>query len=187
MMYPKPYDYGLRLRGIEEYKLFLTLLKIEVGSGSRFMDGLAKEAITMIKKRTMKGISVEGKSFKGLSPTYSEKKGSKRRDLSTGRDPEKGMLGAISSIEYRKGPAFKIIIYVKKVLEKWGYGPPNNKYIIAEVHNYGMISGRKRKGRFKMPRAYFFGLNRKERETLKRYQFHNFMRFMEKIKNYLNK
>ena len=167
MNYPKPHDYGFRLRGFDATKGFLERIRKEMGSGSRWMSGMGEEAIRIIKRRTVKGIGVDGKPFKDLSDQYAEKKETRKRTLSSTGNSDQGMLGAISQLEFRKGPAFKIIIYIKKKLNRWGYGRKNNKYIIAEVHNYGMISGRKRKGRFKMPRSWFFGLSRKEREHLR--------------------
>ena len=48
---------------------------------------------------------------------------------------------------------------------------------------FGMISGRKRTGRFKMPRAWFFGLNQQEVDHLRFIQYCNFQRFMKKYKS----
>jgi len=142
---------------------------------SQFLDGLGQETVNMIRRRTLKGIDVNGKRFKKLDPEFAKIKGTTKRKLSSSGDPTKGMLGAIAF----KKLGFKVVIYVKKVMGVSGYGHPYNRYIVAEVHNFGMISGRRSKGRFRMARSYFFGLNSKERQKLKGMAFENFRRFIE--------
>jgi hypothetical protein len=132
----------------------------------------------MIQKRTISGIDVNGNLFPPYDADYARKKGTARRNLSSTGNPKQGMLGAVS---YKVG-IFKVVIYVVRDMLTSGYYAPNNQYIKAEVHNYGMISGR-RNSRFLMPRSEWFGLMRSQVEKLYHMTHENFMAFIQKFKS----
>ena len=123
-------DTGLGLRGSRSVRDFLKRYKKDVGSTSKVFNNVGKQGVSMIRERTLKGIDVEGNPFSKLEPKYGNKKGTSRRTLSSTGDPKKGLLGAIT---FKRGNK-KVAIYV---LQRYP------EHIKAEVHNFGMISGRK--------------------------------------------
>lgn len=170
-MRPQKGDSGLRLRGLKENLHFLRSLKRECGSASPFLKGVGKKGVDIIRYRTLEGIGVDGKEFPLIkNDAHAKKKGTRKRNLSSSGNPNKGMLGAI----WFRVLGFKVVIYVKKIGREW---------IKAEVHNAGMISGR-RNSRFQMPRAFFFGFNDRELKDLEQLVRENFLRFLKKYNKY---
>jgi phage gpG-like protein len=133
--------FDLKLRGAKAYRGFLSRLNKKLGPDSPFFAIIEKEAATIIIRRTESGRDINGKPFK------KKKDGSTTNLVKT-----RQMLNAVRT--QRKG--FVIIIDVREV---------NRRHIVAEVHNYGMISGR-RSGRFKMPKREWFGLSAKDFQGL---------------------
>jgi phage gpG-like protein len=132
-------DWGIRLRGISETRFFLRNLEQEL-RGKRRRE-IAEKAIKMIQERTMAGKDIHSRRF------AKKKDGSPATLYKTGK-----MLGAL---RYKFSGA-TIIIYVEGV---------DRREIVAEVHQYGMISGR-RGARFKQVAREWFGLTKSQQQVL---------------------
>lgn len=110
----------------------------------QFYEYVARHVIDRIVKRTYSGVDAKGNA----APP--KKDGSIRRLYKTGK--------LLRSPKYRiKGKT--IIIYI----------PKGKLGIIAEVHNYGMLSGDSSKNRgFRMPRMYWFDLSRGDKISVRK-------------------
>lgn len=185
MNYPSGHDYGLRLRGADEYLKFLNELKRECGSGSEFLKGIGDKAVSMIRKRTLQGKDVHGRPFKKYSKKYQARMKKSVVNLSTGNNELEGALGQIA---HKPGP-FRVVIYVKTDLYKSMYGKKNNAKIILEVNNYGLPTGRsKHSKRIFIPKRHravkreFWGLTEYEVRVLKKESWDNLVAFCSSYK-----
>ena len=134
-------DFGIRLRGAAEMRKFLKRLQREIGGKSSHRKGIAEKAIKIIQDRTRSGKDVDGRKFK-----------KKADGTSTNLVKSGKMIGALKY----KFSGNAIIIYVDNI---------DRRHIVAEVHQYGMISGR-RGARFKQISREWFGLNQEEGNIL---------------------
>lgn len=156
---------GVKVHGVASVRRFLNGLSRKCLTMSPVFREVGQAAVHIIRKRTLQGIGYDGKRFPPLEKKWAIKRGTDVRRLSSTGDPGKGMLAAVT---YRVGDR-KVVIYVKQEYPE---------YIKAEVHNSGMISGRK-SGRFKMPRAPWFGLREREYHIMYRFVQKHFIQFVD--------
>lgn len=136
------------MRDLERFKKAVML------DDKKYIHDLAKFCVDIIKKRTPMSKDIYGKTPKPL------KNGKPRTLKNTG--------SLLDAIRYLVTPN-KITIYVNEA---------NKKQVIAEVHNYGLRSGRG-KG-FKMPKYEFFGFQKIEEELIIKFSAHILNQVMQK-------
>lgn len=138
---------GITVKGRAEYMLAMRKVRRAM-IDDNMLRKIAETAIKLIKKRTQSGIDAN------LKPAKPKKDGTIRTLKKSGR-----LFRAITS--RISGSTITICI-----------DGSNNSQIIAEVHNYGMRSGRG--AGFKMPKYYWFDLSKTDLQKLRKLQEREF-------------
>lgn len=161
-------DWGIRIRGVDNWIKYLEGMEKEVGVDSQLAVRIGTEAIQMVKAQVARHEDMDGRRFTGYSPKYA-----KRKKVPKGAVDLELTSQMLKSIRFHKHfERNKTAIIITPTGTK-------NK-VKAWVHHVGAISGFRKYGRFRMPQRRWFGLQNKNRQTIREMQ-------IKKIESYLSK